>query len=204
LRNIYLGVNGEDEALKGPPPIFEFFETRAPGDRPPLYNNILELAKGEGPPGGGEDGQKGEANPMLLEALNTDLDLARSWFAVAWYPILCHSQVPYSIDFFLFAVAWYPILCHSVPCCMQRTSVVHYSGALSYSARTAVWEKEKKALLFSSALFYATDTLFIALTPVLQGHSRVAGSLPCCRVTPVLQGTLLYSTHFYVAGYPVL
>ena len=123
MRNIYLGVNGEDEALKGPPPIFEFFETRAPGDRPPLYNNILELAKGEGPPGGGEDGQKGEANPMLLEALNTDLDLARSWFAVAWYPILCHS----------------------VPCCMQRTSVVHYSGALSYSARTTVWEKEKKS-----------------------------------------------------------
>jgi hypothetical protein len=198
LRNIYLGVNGEDEALKGPPPIFEFFETRAPGDRPPLYNNILELAKGEGPPGGGEDGQKGEANAMLLEALNTDLDLARSWFAVAWYPILCHSQVPYSIDFFylrlhgtLFYAVRYPVVCNAllwyiilVPC-----RIVH---ELLYG------KKKKKALLFSSALFYATDTLFIALTPVLQGHSRVAGSLPCCRVTPVLQG------HSRVAGYPVV
>ena len=88
------GVSGE-EALKGPPPIFEFFEERTPGDRPPLFDNILELAAGEGP--GGKDGQKGEAQPMLLEALNTDLDQARSWFAVAWYPILCHSQTARAI-----------------------------------------------------------------------------------------------------------
>ena len=92
MRNFYLGVKSEDEACKGPPPIFEFFETRAPGDRPPLYHNIQELAAGEGA-WVGKDGQKGEENRKLLEAHNTDLDEARSWFAVAWYPILCHSQV---------------------------------------------------------------------------------------------------------------
>ena len=82
-----------EDAAKGPPPSFEFFERRTPGDRPPLYDCILELAQGVGV--GAED--QGEANMMLLEANNTDFDLARSWFAVAWYPILCHSQTANAI-----------------------------------------------------------------------------------------------------------
>jgi hypothetical protein len=54
---------------------------------------IFRSSQRGGVRGGGKDGQKGEENSKLLEAHNTDLDEARSWFAVAWYPILCHSQV---------------------------------------------------------------------------------------------------------------
>ena len=103
----------EQEAAKGPAPLFEFFERRAPGDRPPLYDCVLELAAGVGLDEasgagagvgvgvgvgvGASQSKPAAPNPMLLEAYNTSLDLSRSWFAVAWYPILCHSQTAHAI-----------------------------------------------------------------------------------------------------------
>jgi hypothetical protein len=35
--------------------------------------------------------------PRLLTGLNTDFDTAKSWMAVAWYPILCHSTTAHAI-----------------------------------------------------------------------------------------------------------
>lgn len=57
-------------------PIFEFFETSKPHMRYPLIDKIEELAR--------------ERCPELLTLRSADLS-NKSWFSIAWYPILCHN-----------------------------------------------------------------------------------------------------------------
>ena len=71
--------------------VLEFYEARPPGERPPLYDTVLELAEGV------EIAGVRHCCPALLEARAADVDTARSWFAVAWYPILCHAQTASAI-----------------------------------------------------------------------------------------------------------
>jgi len=57
--------------------IFEFFETVTPDLRYPLTDRIEELSKD---------------CPFLTEGKIDELNIDKSWFSVAWYPILCHNN----------------------------------------------------------------------------------------------------------------
>lgn len=87
------GVRDDPVKEELPPaePEFEFYETRPPGERPPLWDCVHELAEGlvlEG---------VDYAEPRLLSGRNTDFDTGKSWVAVAWYPILCHATTAHAI-----------------------------------------------------------------------------------------------------------
>jgi hypothetical protein len=57
-------------------PVFEFYETLTPDLRCPLIDKIEELA---------------QDYPSLLDGDSSQLD-HRSWYSIAWYPILCHNE----------------------------------------------------------------------------------------------------------------
>ncbi|KAG2381775.1 hypothetical protein C9374_006159 [Naegleria lovaniensis] len=57
--------------------IFEFYETVSPDLRYPLIDRIEELSKD---------------NSILMEGTTDDFNLDKSWFSIAWYPILCHNN----------------------------------------------------------------------------------------------------------------
>eukprot|EP00299_Pterocystis_sp_00344_P015236 c7598_g1_i1.p1 GENE.c7598_g1_i1~~c7598_g1_i1.p1 ORF type:complete len:391 (-),score=14.69 c7598_g1_i1:37-1113(-) len=56
-------------------PLVDFVEVEPPGSRVPFFEKIEALA---------------ENQPLILTGTTDDIDLDRSWFAIAWSPILCH------------------------------------------------------------------------------------------------------------------
>lgn len=58
--------------------IFEYFEMLSPDLRYPLIDKIEELAQTQ--------------CPLLLDGTTLQLDPHRSWYSIAWYPILCHTH----------------------------------------------------------------------------------------------------------------
>lgn len=64
------------QLYQGEQVVFEFYETLTPDLRYPLIDKIEELAR---------------EYPPLLEG-NTNQFSRKSWYAIAWYPILCHNE----------------------------------------------------------------------------------------------------------------
>lgn len=56
-------------------PSFEYFETLKPDLRYPCIDKIEELSV---------------EFPFLLNGSSSELNLEKSWYSIAWYPILCH------------------------------------------------------------------------------------------------------------------
>ncbi|KAL0490420.1 hypothetical protein AKO1_009552 [Acrasis kona] len=80
MRNVYfvphlsaLQLFHEASQIK---PTFEFYETSTPDLRFPLIDKIEELSI---------------EYPPLMNSSSSDLD-SRSWYSIAWYPILCHND----------------------------------------------------------------------------------------------------------------
>jgi hypothetical protein len=71
-------TSGTTESTQQSDLIFEFFETLTPDLRYPLIDKIEDLALHQ--------------CPELLRNSTLDLDMQRSWYSIAWYPILCHSN----------------------------------------------------------------------------------------------------------------
>ncbi|KAL9643432.1 hypothetical protein ABK040_010047 [Willaertia magna] len=71
-------IKNKDEAADNEDHIlFEFYESVTPDLRYPLIDKIEELSKD---------------CTFLLDGTIDQLNLDKSWFAIAWYPILCHTN----------------------------------------------------------------------------------------------------------------
>ena len=64
-------------------PLFEYFEQLNPGQRIPLVDQVQHLAL---------------SCEFLAKGTTRDLDCARSWYSIVWYPILCDHYTNRSIS----------------------------------------------------------------------------------------------------------
>ena len=81
--------------------VYQFIETSAPKDRPPLCSKIEALCEGEGL---GSEGPSaaGGWNPALLRNMRFQDIHPHSWFAVSWYPIYRIPDAPLKAAFLTF------------------------------------------------------------------------------------------------------
>lgn len=125
--------------MEGFPPkmrlVYQFIETSAPKDRPPLNQKIESLYEGEGSQDAGPSAA-GSWDPRLIRDLHFQDIHPHSWFAVSWYPIYRIPDAPLKAAFLTYHTLA-PIAAMLQPLHQQRLRSAGGGGGAGSSAASA-------------------------------------------------------------------